>query len=108
MTRFLSLLFILLLGGCTVAGGTNDRFQRTGFPGVFDPGATVILDTVTGAVYVGFSGSYAEAALDSAASGLLMPATAITVSGTSSQTTTVDGGDSHSNHGHGHGNGGPR
>jgi hypothetical protein len=64
--KFLGLIAVLLVGGCTVTGGENSRFERTGFPGVFEPSVTVIVDTQTNTVYVIGAGSLADGALAAA------------------------------------------
>ena len=66
MKSLIPLFASLVLAGCTVSGGTDDRFQRTGFPGIFDPSVTVILDTKTDQVYVIGAGALADGALASA------------------------------------------
>lgn len=67
MTRLIALLILtLVLAGCTVSGGIDDRFQRTGFPGVFDPSVTIILDTKTDQVWVIGAGALADGAIASA------------------------------------------
>ncbi len=57
-----------LLTGCTVSGGgaNGDRFERTGFPGIFEPSVTVIVDTKTGEVFVSANGAMVEGAIASA------------------------------------------
>ncbi len=60
------LTLALLLTGCTVSGGVDDRFQRTGFPGIFDPSVTIILDTKTDQVWVIGAGALADGAIASA------------------------------------------
>lgn len=110
-----TILLMLLLGGCTITGGgpEGDRFQRTGFPGIFEPGAAVIVDTVTGEVYVIGGGSLADGAI---ASALRRPSRVTSVmsggnanadssadsDSASDSASDSDGGESH-NHGHGHG-----
>lgn len=66
MKSLIPLFASLVLAGCTVSGGTDDRFQRTGFPGIFDPSVTIILDTKTDQVYVIGAGALADGALASA------------------------------------------
>ena len=109
--RFLGLIALLLVGGCTVAGGTGSRFERTGFPGFFEPGATVILDTETGMVYVIGGGSMVDGAL---AAALRRPSRSSTVSGALSSSDSnsaadadaeAEGGKGGNNGNHGHGNG---
>ncbi len=109
----LSLLFVL--GGCTVDGGTDGRFQRTGFPGFFEPSVTIIVDTLTDRVYVIGAGSLADGAV---ASALRRPtqvvntllggnasadASANAIAVAAAAATAQSNGNGNNGHGHGHG-----
>ena len=104
--KFLGLIALLLVGGCTVSGN-DGRFQRTGFPGLFEPSVTVIVDTKFDRVWVIGGGS----AVDGALAAALRRPSQVNVSASADADAAADaaseatGGNGNNGHGHGHGEG---
>lgn len=92
--KILALLFLTIaLTGCTVADSTG-RFERIGFPGVFEPSVVIIIDTKTGETFYASNGALAEGAIAAA----LRRPNRITTSVSSEADANSNG----NGHGHGH------